>query len=111
MTSIFNIERRRGDTRRHTFQIKNGGQPVDISSWSNFRMVVDPSSGPSGADNNVDSISGVLLTDGTDGRVFFVPSESVAPGRYHYDASATDSNSEVITFAAGRYEVIQDIAK
>ena len=112
MPTRIDIERKRGDTRRHVFTIKdNTGAVVDISSWTNFSLAVDPEPDPSDALNNVDNITGSFVTDGTDGKVYFVPTESVPPESYFYDAQADDANSEKITFAEGKYKIDQDIDK
>jgi len=56
-------------------------------------------------------MTGIITSGGLDGRVHFIPSGTIAAGRYFYDAQALDSNNEKFTFAAGRYTVIQDITK
>ena len=104
---IRDIERSRGDTLRHGF---NFGK-IDISMWTDFTFVVDPSRSPINSDNNVMSVTGQFVTDGTDSRMFFVPTGTVAPGRYYYEAQAVDANGEKYTFAKGAYTVTQDLNK
>lgn len=112
MATELPITRKRGDTRRHVFTIKDStGAVVDISGWTAFSMAVDPSPQPSDALGNVDNLTGAFSTDGTDGRVYFVPSGAVDVGAYFYDAQALDSNSELITFAQGSYGITQDVDK
>ena len=106
------IERKRGDTRRHIFVVKDDKNIiVDVSGWSSFTLSVDPDIAPTTASNNVDNIVGAFVTDGTDGRISFSPTIGVGIGNYFYDAQATDANSEIITFAEGSYVITQDIDK
>ena len=111
MSSI-DISKKRGDTRRHTFVIRDArGQVVDVSTWTAFKMAVDPNREPATSDNNVDTMTGALTSDGTDGRVYFIPSGTVAPGDYFYDAQALDQNGEKVTFVHGEYDIRQDVTK
>ena len=105
------IEIYRGDTRRHLFDLKADGQAVDVSSWSSFEMSVSADKFPNDTTNQLGTITGQLLTDGTDGTVYFVPPGTWDPGTYFYDAQAIDGNGEKITFANGKYKIIQDITK
>ncbi|MBV1960322.1 MAG: hypothetical protein KUG48_01790 [Oleibacter sp.] len=112
MVTTIKIEKKRGDTKRHVFILKDAeGGLIDISSWSNFKLTVDPQKLPSDSSANIFQINGSLITDGTDGQVGFTPPGSAAPGRYFYDAQADDSNGEKITFAEGGYKITQDITK
>ena len=111
MTATNDIERKRGDTRRIVFRVTDGGVPVDVSGWTAFKMTIDPSKAPTDNTTKVSELTGALSSGGADGRVYFVPSGTIDPGSYFYDAQALDSNSEKVTFSEGKYKVIQDITK
>jgi hypothetical protein len=111
MTATIDIARKRGDTRRLIFAIQDSGVAVDISAWTSFVLTVDPSKAPADTSANLEQMTGALTTDGTDGRVHFIPSGTIAPGAYYYDAQALDANGEKYTFAQGKYKVTQDITK
>ena len=112
MTAVVDITRKRGDTRRHTFTIKDkDGNIVDISSWSAFVLAVNSDSEPSDVTNEIGKITGALTTDGSDGKVHFIPPGTWAVESYFYDAQALDANGEKVTFVEGKYKIEQDIAK
>ena len=111
MTATINISRKRGDTRRITFIIKDESGPVPISGWTGFKLTVDPTKAPTDDTTKLEQMTGVLTTDGTDGRVHFIPSGSIAPGKWRYDVQGTDTNSEKVTICEGEYVVTQDITK
>ena len=112
MTTTIEITKKRGDTKRHTFTIsKITGQVIDISTWSNFLLTIDPEKYPVGDTNNVDQLTGILTTDGKDGKISFIPSGTVDPAWYFYDIQAIDGNGEKVTPAEGPYKISQDITK
>ncbi len=111
MTYVIDIERSRGDTKRIPFTFVNSGEAIDISGWTDFKLTVDTSSEPTDDTANIGQLTGSLLTDGTDGKVYFVPTGTWDIGEYFYDAQALDSNSEKTTFVKGAYNIIQDITK
>ncbi len=113
MTSKINIEKKRGDTKRHTFTVyKPDGVTVqDISPWTDFLLTVDPEKRPADATNNLGQIVGFLSTDGLDGKISFIPSGTIGVGRYFYDAQAIDGDLEKTTIAEGKYKITQDITK
>lgn len=113
MATVIDIERTRGDTQRIILKITDDatGLPADISSWSDFKLTVDPSKDPEDGTTKVEEMTGALAGAGTDGRVYFIPSGATAAGKYYYDAQALDANAEKYTFAKGKYVLIQDITK
>lgn len=112
MTTIIDIVKKRGDTRRHTFVIKDAsGVAVPINSWSAFALSIHTVKKPTDITTQVEKITGALTTAGADGRVHFVPSGTLAIGKYYYDAQGLDANGEKITFVEGKYTVEQDKAK
>ena len=112
MTAIQNIEVKRGDTRRHIFVIKDqDGVAVPISTWTLFALSIHSVKDPVDATTELESIAGVLTTDGADGRVSFIPSGTLPKGTYYYDAQALDDNSDKFTFVEGEYSVDQDRSK
>lgn len=106
-----NITRKRGDTKRVTFQIKSAGKPVDIGGWTNFKLGIDDRSAPNDASTSVAVLIGAITSGGIDGRVHFVVPGSIAVGDYYYDAQATDENGEIGTFVEGSWRVKEDRAK
>lgn len=112
MTTKIDIERKRGDTRRMVFVVKDkAGTVVNIGTWSAFTLTVDPAKDPADALNNIFQVTGALLTDGSDGKVYFVPPGTSPVGNYFYDVQALDGNVEKITIAEGKYKLTQDITK
>jgi len=120
-TFVIDIERKRGDTKRITFTVKalvldpvtnkNVLTVVDISGWSDFLMTIDPSKAPTDALGNLGQVTGALLTDGLDGKMFFIPTGTIAVGKHFYDVQALDDNGEKSTVVEGKYTLIQDITK
>jgi hypothetical protein len=110
--TAINIKRKRGDTRRMVFAIKDSdGTAVDLTSWNTFVMTIAPSPNPEDNTSSVGAFTGTVV-DAAAGRVSFTPTVDVPPaGFYFYDAQALDANGEKVTFAEGSYEVTQDITK
>jgi hypothetical protein len=111
LTATIDMARKRGDTRRITFIINESGAPVDISAWTSFKLTIDPNKAPPDASTKVEERVGVISSGGLDGRVHFIPTGTIEPGAYFYDAQALDSNAEKVTFSEGKYKVTQDITK
>ena len=111
MVSTVDISRKRGDTRRISFEITSDGAPVDISAWTNFKLTVDPSKAPADDTTKLEQMTGAITSGGTDGRVHFIPTGTIDPGKWFYDGQAIDDNGEKVTFAEGKYTVTQDITK
>ena len=106
-----NLERKRGDTRAIVFTISDSTGAINIASWTNFLLTVDPERYPANADNNVFQVAGTFVTDGSDGQIAFIPPGTTDPGTYYYDAQCTDPAGGKVTFAEGRYKLRQDITK
>jgi len=113
MTDTINIEKKRGDTKRHTFTVyePNGVDVKDISAWTQMILTVDPEKSPVDDTNNVARIVGALTIDGLDGKMSFIPTGAVAVGRYFYDVQAIDENNESTTTSEGKYKITQDISQ
>jgi hypothetical protein len=109
--TVADITRKRGDTRRITFVITQDGVPLNIAAWSGFRMTIDPSKAPADSSTLVEQLVGEQSTNGADGKMFFISTGTIAPGKYYYDCQALDDNGEKVTFAEGKYTVSQDITK
>jgi hypothetical protein len=113
MTTEINLERKRGDTRRIIFRVKDSdGLPVDISSGYSFILTVDPERSPIDASNNLFQITGIII-DGPNGRVGFPLTDQQADnlGTYYYDGQMIDPNSEKGTIVDGKIKFSQDITK
>ena len=102
--------RKREDTRRHVFVIKQAGAVVDVSAWTGFFLTLHSVADPVDDTTKINQFVGAIL-DGPNGRVSFTPDGLTPVGRYFYDAQAVDDNSEKITFVEGRYMVDQDRTK
>lgn len=109
MTTEIDVTRKRGDTKRLTFVIKDdNGASVDVSGWVSFTFTVTEDKVPLDATNQIQQFTGQLSTDGTDGRIYFVPTGTEPVGKLYYDIQAIDDNSEKVTIAEGTYVVTQD---
>lgn len=112
MATDLPITKTRGDTRRHIFIVKDSdGVVVDISTWASFELAVTSIEDPPDATTLLEAMTGALTAGGTDGRVHFVPSGTLAVADAYYDAQAIDANSEKVTFARGTYNITQDRGK
>lgn len=102
----------RDDDDPKTFTIKdNAGLVIDISSWT-FILTVNSVKDPDAEPIAFPAITGVLTTDGTDGKVDFSPGAGdtdVAPGKYFYDIQRTLPSKK--TLIKGVVEIVQDITK
>lgn len=102
----------RGDTRRKTFVVKNKGEVKDISQWVGISLAVHTISDPPDDSTLIYTMTGVLSTDGTDGKFYVKPTDPEADdtpiGFYFYDCQAVDENSEKTTLFKGSYEIRQD---
>ena len=111
MTTKVNLKRKRGDTNFIPFQIQDSDcNPVDISLWTGFLLTIDTRKTPDDATTVLQQITGTII-DAALGRIGFSPDGTLDPGRFYYDAQATDDNGKKRTFAEGRYTVSQDITK
>lgn len=113
MTTTIDVTRRRGDTKRLTFIIKDStGTIVDINNGFSFIMTVDPSKDPVDDTNNLFQVVGDIF-DGTNGRVGFTPLavDVDALGTYYYDVQMLDPNNEKSTIVFGKFKLVQDITK
>lgn len=98
------INRTAGDTRRVIVRLTHNSKAVPLAGWTDFKMLVDPSEVPESPDTRVMLADGVVV-NAEAGRVGFVQSGAVPPGKYYYQMRATDPNGEVVTFKKGRYLV------
>lgn len=106
------IERKRGDTRRIVYAIKDVDKnAIDITLWTAFLLTVDPQKKPVDDTNNLYQVAGVLEGAGINGRVGFSPPGTTVVGSYFYDCQALDGNGEKVTFAEGKYKLTMDITK
>lgn len=107
MAYNIDITHTRGDTKRIILFLTNPetGNILDISSWDTFRIAIDTrKSAPVGSNANIATLTGSLLTDGTDGAIAFVGAGAIATeGSYYHNAQAVDENNELYTFAKGRF--------
>ena len=111
MTTSINIERKRGDTRRIVFVIKDADGAVEpITNWTQFLLTISPTKEPVDGTTKIDQMVGVIL-DGPSGRVAFLPTGLIDVGKYYYDAQGVDDDGGKITFVQGRYTLKQDITK
>ena len=93
-----------GDTRRVIVRLTHNSKAVPLAGWTDFKMLVDPSEAPESPDTRVMLADGVTV-DADAGRVGFVQSGAVPPGKYYYHMRGIAPNGEVVTFKKGRYLV------
>lgn len=107
MPDRLDILRVRTNTRKIVFRAKGG---VDVSAWTGLRLVVDPSESPVDDSTKILEIAGTVV-DGVNGRLGFKPDGTAPIGNYFYQAEGIDENGEEITFALGKYDIIETIPK
>jgi len=111
MATNIDISKKRGDTRRIVFKITDTeGLSVDITAWTALLLTINPARQPVDDTGQTEQLTGIIV-DGVTGRAGFIPSGTIAIGRYYYDAQGVDDNGEIYTFAEGKFEVTQDITK
>lgn len=112
MTDTANIVRKRGDTKRISISISDDTNAVlDVSGWTSFLLTVTSEKNPTDNTTQVAQLTGSFTTDGTNGKVYFVPTGTIPAGKYYYDIQAIDSNAEKTTILEGSYTIEQDRTK
>lgn len=112
--TTFNICWARGDDDPKTFTIKDAdGDVVDISTWT-LSMAVNTEKDPADVTNEIFRVSGVFVTDGTDGQVSFTPPAAsldavTAPGTAYYDIQRITPSKK--TLVKGKVKFVMDIDK
>lgn len=104
----------RGDDDAKTFTIvDSAGAVVDISSQT-FSMAVNTDLNPPDTANEIFSVAGVFVTDGTDGKISFTPPANsldaiIAPGQAFYDINRLTPSKK--TLVKGKVVFIMDVDK
>ncbi len=112
LTTSLNLARRRGDTFPFQLTVTSNGSAYSITSCT-FKMTVDPSPNPTSATTNLFQLTGVITTAAS-GEFEFRPSAAnmdLTPGTYYYDVQMVDASSYLVTLAAGKLIITQDITK
>jgi hypothetical protein len=105
MTQLFDIDRKKADTARIIFDLSSKKVAVNLTYWGQCTLTVFTIT-PITLDHvPVAVYVGVLEGTGVDGRVYFVPDGTAPRGAYSYEARGVDGNSELRTFAAGKYTI------
>lgn len=110
----FDICWARGDNDPRVFTIRDSsGNPVDISTWT-LSMAVNLDQNPPDTADEIFSVAGVFVTDGTDGQVSFTPPAGsldavTAPGQAFYDINRLTPS--IKTLVKGKVIFIMDIDK
>ena len=113
-TEAFNLCWARGDDDPKTFTIKDAaGVAIDISGWT-LSMAVNTEKDPSDVVNEIFSVVGVFVTDGTDGQISFTPPAMTldavaAPGSAFYDVNRITPSKK--TLVKGKVVFVMDIDK
>jgi len=113
-TKTFDICWARGDDDPKTFTIKDAaGAVIDISTWT-LSMAVNTDKDPADVTNEIFRVSGIFVTDGTDGKVSFTPPAAsldtiTAPGKAFYDIQRITPSKK--TLVKGTVIFIMDIDK
>lgn len=111
------IEKWHGDTERIPirFTSLNKGtderDPVDVSLYTNFRLAVNVVANPVDITEQLEEMIGSFVSDGVDGRVYFVPTGNIPIGIHFYDVSYVNEHGEKATKKHGEYDVAQDVGK
>lgn len=104
----------RGDDDARVFTIKDSsGNPVDISTWT-LSMAVNTDQNPTDTVNEIFSVAGTFVTDGTDGQVSFKPPanslDNVTAGEVaYYDINRLTPS--IKTLVKGKVKFIMDVDK
>ncbi len=113
-TDAFNLCWARGDNDPVTFTIKDStGAVIDISSWT-LSMAVNTDKDPTDTVNEIFSVAGAFVTDGTDGKISFTPPanslDTVTTGqRAFYDVNRLTPS--IKTLVKGSVQFIMDVDK
>ena len=105
----------RGDTAARVFTI-GGANPLDISG-STFLMAVNTEKDPTDVTNQLFSVAGTFVTDGTDGQVQFAPTPATwadtltLPTNVFYEIQETKGGGAIETLIKGKVKVFQDLNK
>lgn len=104
----------RGDSDPKTFLIKSSlGVVQDISSWT-FKLTVNSERDPTDQVNEQFSLTGVFVTDGTDGLIAFTPTFSntdITPGKLFYDIERRIGGVSIKTLIKAACFIVQDLTK
>ena len=103
--TVANIERKKEDTLRIIFELRDQRGIVPISFWTQFELIVDSLDRPVDNSTRKELMLGVFETSGADGKVHFIPSGTIDYGDYFYEARGRNANGELLTFAAGTYSI------
>ena len=104
----------RGDDDPRVFTIKDSaGVVVDISGQT-FSMAVSTDKDPPDTANEIFSVAGAFVTDGTDGKISFTPPPTTldavtAPGTAFYDVNRLTPS--IKTLVKGKVLFIMDVDK
>ena len=104
----------RGDNDPRVFTIRDSsGAAVDISTWT-LSMAVNTEKDPTTTTNEIFSVAGVFVTDGTDGQISFTPPanslDNVTAGqKAFYDINRLTPS--IKTLVKGSVTFIMDVDK
>jgi hypothetical protein len=104
----------RGDNDPRVFTIRDSnGAAVDISTWT-LSMAVNTDKDPTDTTNEIFSVAGVFVTDGTDGQISFTPPafslDAVTAGlKAFYDINRLTPS--IKTLVKGNVQFVMDVDK
>lgn len=113
-TEAFDLCWARGDNDPVTFTIKDStGAVIDISGWT-LSMAVNTEKDPLDIVNEIFSVAGIFVTDGTDGKISFTPPanslDTVGAGeKAFYDINRLTPS--IKTLVKGSVQFIMDVDK
>ncbi len=113
----------RGDTKPIVLAFKDEtGADLDVSGYTGLVLSINPSPSPIPTTDNIDSMVGSFVTDGTNGRVAFVPSggdetakratsEGYATGPKFYDVQGINAagQRDTILDPGGNFNILEGI--
>lgn len=113
-TAVFDICWARGDDDPKTFIVRDADEvAVDISTWT-LSMAVNTERDPTDTVNEIFSVAGAFVTDGTDGQVSFTPPANsldavTAPSKAYYDINRITPSKK--TIIKGKVIFVMDVDK
>ena len=111
--STYTICWARGDDDPRDFTLSDANGPIDISTWT-MSMAVNTDKNPTNTTNEIFSVVGTFVTDGTDGQIRFTPPANTldnvtAPGKAFYDINRLTPSKK--TILKGTVEFVMDVDK
>ena len=104
------IERQRGDTYDHLFQLLDeDNSPITLTSET-FTLTINTEENPTDTSNQVLTVGGAIV-DANSGKISFNIDGSEPLGTNYFDIQMTDNAGNLRTIVKGQWVIEQDITK